>query len=169
MFSVRTRGTDGFSYDSKAEARVAQSLDYLIKTGVIFSYFSHPIIAGLNIDFMVHMGPESNNVGKVILLEYDGLTLQRTKGLEKRILRLSELKKYGIDLRWITETSEEHVKNALIDYSLPKFIYKVNICPICGKENKKLLITKRKKDKSQKEIITQKPCNTHGKNNDTSD
>src|SRR5690554_4279788 len=87
MYGKSRRGPDGFQYDSREEAEVARHLDALTLEHIIRGYLPHPIIARLQIDFLIQLGSASGANRHIVLVEYDGLGEERGRSLEPRLHR----------------------------------------------------------------------------------
>lgn len=158
MFSSKKKGGDGHIYDSKEEWQVSRHLDKLTSESVVRSYGPHPLIAGFEVDFWVQAGADSGSNSQVFAVEYDGLGLNRKESLDGRVKRLSELAKYGIETRWLTGCSFESVRNVVVDYHPPHFVWKSVVCAGCGESENVYVIDRNGKHDGKKSITVTKQC-----------
>lgn len=126
--------------DSREERQVADALLGLHHEQYLQGVLVHPKVAGVTADFLVQLGPETNENGRVILLEYDGLGVDRPAGIEEKRDRYGRLSRMGMEARWLTSASEEAVKKVLTDYEAPRFVWRCDTCSACGRERRVLVI-----------------------------
>lgn len=132
--------TDDFlgAFDSQAERRVARRLVELRREGVAKALAAHPKVAGVEADFWVQMGAATDREGEIVILEYDGLGVDRPQGLSAKRRRYGRLRQAGLSVRWMTDASS--VKDTLTDYHPPNFVRRISVCPECGAERSDVVI-----------------------------
>jgi len=88
-------GPRGVYFDSKAEASVAETLEDLMLEKIVASYMVHPMICGFEADFLVQLGPRSNNNGRLVIVEYDGLGTKREESVMPKITHICRTNESG--------------------------------------------------------------------------
>jgi len=125
MYSKAVLGPRGVYFDSKAEASVAETLEDLMLEKIVASYMVHPMICGFEADFLVQLGPRSNNNGRLVIVEYDGLGTKREESVMPKITQYAELTRAGIFQLWIQKSDFETVKGGLENPGMPRVIQKI--------------------------------------------
>lgn len=118
-------------FDSEEEKEVARILIEMRRERYVSGILPHPKVAGVTADFLVQLGPETENSGEIVLLEYDGLGIDRPRGLETKRQRYRRLSREGLPARWLIDPSREAIKEALVNYSPPHFALRRDVCE-CG-------------------------------------
>lgn len=164
MFGQRTEGHNGVVYDSASEGKVAQALHDLEREQVIRGFISHPIVSGIEYDFLVQLGKmgakkgaPSQRSGRVMLLEYDGLGEARRDDLSEKLYRNALLGAMGIHVRWLIDPGYDSVRSCLVDYEPPHFVTKRMTCN-CGETVKIVVIAHRPESREQVEIEGRYTC-----------
>jgi hypothetical protein len=147
-------------YDSASEEAVARAFDTLRLEKILRSYFAHPVVGGYDIDFLVQLGSEAPGTGRIVLIEYDGLGLSRRSCLSERRTRLGEISRYGIETRWLTHSDDESVRDVILNYTPPHFLWVVTTCPECGGERSRYVIDREERHLDDKKIERSAVCST---------
>lgn len=127
------------SFDSEEESRVAKILIEMRREQYLKGILPHPKVGGVTADFLIQLGPETENEGQMVILEYDGLRADRPEGLAKKRQRYRRLSRHGIPARWLTEPTREAIEEMITDYSPPHFAIRKDVCG-CGKVEKHVVI-----------------------------
>lgn len=120
------------AFDSKEEMSVAKTIIEMQREKYVSGVLPHPKVSGVTADFLVQLGPETSDQGQLVLVEYDGLGINRPRGLGKKRQRYLRLSRNGLPARWLTDPSREAVKELITDYSPPHFAIRKDVCE-CGK------------------------------------
>lgn len=149
------RGT----FDSEEESRVAKILVEMRRERYLNGILPHPVVGGVTADFMIQLGPEAGslNEGQMVVIEYDGLGIDRPKGLQQKRQRYRRLSRHGLPSRWLTEPTREAVKEVILDYSPPRFVVRQDVCE-CGNVEKHIVITTGDKLGEFKRDVTCNDC-----------
>lgn len=153
------RGT----FDSEEETRVAEMLIKMRREKYLGGMLPHPKVAGVTGDFLVQLGPQTDDDGQLILLEYDGLGTDRPHGLGDKRQRYRKLSRHGLPARWLTSTSREAIKEVIIDYTPPHFAVRKDVCRECGSVETNLVIADKE---SAGEIMNTITCTSCELNDD---
>ena len=167
-FGEITTGADGKLYDSQAEERVSRILQDLEREKVISAYVAHPLLSGIEFDFMVQVGdaPTQHPSGesqkrKMILIEYDGLAEARQEDLALKTERHTNIRLVGIEVRFLLATDYQSVRACIQNYTPPHFVTKTMLCA-CGTQKRVLVIAKKPENQTLTEIEGTFTCRTCG-------
>jgi hypothetical protein len=144
-------------FDSFEETKVAEILIKMRREKYLKGFLPHPKVAGVTADFLIQLGPESDNEGELILVEYDGLGIDRPKGLSAKRRRYRNLSKHGFSARWLTEPTREAIEELILDYTHPRFAIRKDVCDDCGDVEGHLVIAG---EDSSGELIRRVTCDS---------
>lgn len=160
MFGAPTASVLG-AFDSASEEEAARTLFALAREGYLRGVVAHPVVAGCESDFGVQLGPESFHDQALMLIEYDGLGLDRPSGLSEKQSRYARLRHNGLYVRWATETGASHLQSLFTKgYEPPHFVRRIRICE-AGHEHTDVVIAPESSGSDEiEQFISSSQCPT---------
>ena len=147
MFAQKTSDFIG-RFDSKSERKVAESIISLSREQKIDAVIAHPQIGGIYADFLIQAGSDAPTYskGELVIVEYDGLGIDRTNGLEGKLERYGAIRRHGLNVEWIFDTKKQLVEEQLFSEGPAKRVRKTMYCSNCGFEKQIIVLTSQDVD-----------------------
>lgn len=147
MFAQKTSDFIG-QFDSKSEREVAESIIDLSREQKVSDVIAHPQIGGIYADFLIQAGPDAPTYseGELIIVEYDGLGIDRTNGMSGKLERYAALRRHGLNVEWIFDTDKQLVEEQLFSEQPANRVRKTLYCPNCGAEKQIVILTSENSD-----------------------